>query len=236
MSNNYFKFKQFTIEQENCAMKVGTDGCLLGGWFDTTESHEILDIGCGSGLIAIMAAQRSNATVTGIEIDCEAAKQATTNVNNSPWKERIEIINKDFLEYSPEKLFDTIVCNPPYFINSLKCDNTSRALARHSDSLDCNDFFRHAKHISTDNAKISIVIPCDILNEWRTAAHLYGFFDKRVTYIKTTPRKQPKRVLIEFIKGCYTTPLEHTFVLEDEPGVYSNEATGILRDFYLRFQ
>lgn len=236
MSNSYFKFKQFTIEQENCAMKVGTDGCLLGGWFDTTGSREILDIGCGSGLIAIMAAQRSNAAITGIEIDSEAAIQATKNVNNSPWKERIEIINKDFLEYNPDKLFDTIVCNPPYFVNSLKCGNASRTLARHSDSLDCNDFFRHSKHISTNNAKVSIVIPCDILSEWRTAAHLHGFFDKRITYIKTTPRKQPKRVLVEFTKGCYVTSQEHTLILEDEPGIYSNEATEILRDFYLRFQ
>ena len=117
MSNSYFKFKQFTIEQNDCAMKVGTDGCLLGSWFDCGESKRILDIGCGTGLIAIMAAQRSNAAITGVEIDGKAAMQARINADNSPWGERIEIINSDLLEYNSDTQFDTIVSNPPYFAN-----------------------------------------------------------------------------------------------------------------------
>ena len=122
-------------------MKVGTDGCLLGGWFDCSQSRRILDVGTGSGLIAIMAAQRCNAMVTGIEIDNEAALQAKDNVKNSPWCDRVEIIKKDLLEYVPEELFDTIVSNPPYFVNSMKCDDASRTLARHSDSLGSEEFF-----------------------------------------------------------------------------------------------
>lgn len=236
MSNNYFKFKQFTIEQDGCAMKVGTDGCLLGGWFDTAQSRNILDIGCGSGLISIMAAQRCKAFVTGIEIDSNAALQATKNVNNSPWKERIRIVNADYLEYSTSELFDTIVSNPPFFIKSLKCSDSSRTLARHSDTLSSNDFFSHAARISTADARISIIIPCDILHEWATSAGLHGFFESRITYIKTTPRKHPKRVLVEFKRGCYVTPKENTLILEEEPGTYSKEAAEILRDFYLRFE
>ncbi len=236
MSNNYFKFKQFTIEQDGCAMKVGTDGCLLGGWFDTAQSHNILDIGCGSGLISIMAAQRCKASITGIEIDSNATLQATKNVNNSPWKDRIKIVNADYLEYTTTELFDTIVSNPPFFIKSLKCNDSSRTLARHSDTLNSNDFFSHAAKISTADARISIIIPCDILHEWATSAELHGFFESRKTYVKTTPRKQPKRVLVEFKRGCYAIPLENTLVLEEEPGTYSKEAAEILRDFYLRFE
>ena len=236
MSNNYFKFKQFTIEQENCAMKVGTDGCLLGGWFDITESREILDIGCGSGLIAIMAAQRSNATITGIEIDCDAAMQATRNVNNSPWKERIEIVNRNLLEYNPGKLFDTIVSNPPYFVNSLKCDNTSRTLARHSDSLSSRDFFRKADELLTPDGRICIIIPCDILKEWENSAAEYGFYPTLTTSVKTTPRKAAKRALVEFTREGHTTAREETLILECSPGKYSEEAKMILRDFYLKIE
>ena len=235
MSNSYFKFKQFTIEQNDCAMKVGTDGCLLGSWFDCGESKRILDIGCGTGLIAIMAAQRSNAAITGVEIDGKAAMQARINADNSPWGERIEIINSDLLEYNSDTQFDTIVSNPPYFVNSLKCDDTSRTLARHSDSLDCKDFFRKCTELLIDGGRISIVIPCDIMNEWKAAAMEQSLYPTRITFIKTTPRKAPKRVLMEFssnIRNEETT--EETLILEVEPGTYSDDAQRLLGDFYLK--
>lgn len=234
MSNNYFQFKQFTIEQSGCAMKVGTDGCLLGGWFDVSCSKRILDIGCGSGLISIMAAQRCDADITGVEIDKVASEQARTNVANSPWSDRISIINTDVLQYAPERPFDTIVCNPPYFINSLKCGTESRTLARHSDTLDCNSFFRKAGELLTKEGKVSIVIPTDLLEEWRDAAAINGFANSRLTYIKTTPRKVPKRVLVEFVRAYTAETVVSTLILEDEPGVYSKEAQEILRDFYLK--
>ena len=234
MSNSYFKFKQFTIEQGSCAMKVGTDGCLLGGWFDCSQSQRILDVGTGSGLIAIMAAQRCNAMVTGIEIDNEAALQAKDNVKNSPWCDRVEIIKKDLLEYVPEELFDTIVSNPPYFVNSMKCDDASRTLARHSDSLGSEEFFACADRLLAPHGKVSIVIPCDIVEEWRRSANGYGFVASRLAYIKTTPRKAPKRVLLEFSRGNAVECIESTLVLENSPGVYSKEAQDILRDFYLK--
>ena len=235
MPNNYFKFKQFTIVQDGCAMKVGTDGCLLGGWFDCSDSKHILDIGCGSGLIAIMAAQRSNAQITGIEIDKDAAVQARENVNNSPWKERIEIVNENLLDYSCDKKFDTIVSNPPYFVNSLKCDNSSRTLARHSDSLSSKDFFAKCADISTHDSTVAIIIPCDIMNEWQSSANEYSFNTKRVTYIKTTPTKLPKRVLIEFSRATEDT-ITTTLILEESRGEYSEDAKKILRDFYLKIE
>lgn len=234
MSNNYFQFKQFTIEQSGCAMKVGTDGCLLGGWFDTSCSKRILDIGCGTGLISIMAAQRCDADITGVEIDKAASEQARTNVDNSPWSDRISILNTDILLYSPEQPFDTIVCNPPYFVNSLKCGTESRTLARHSDTLDCTSFFKKAISLLADGGRISIVIPCDILDEWKDAAAINGFANSRLTYIKTTPRKAPKRVLAEFVRAYTVETIVSTLVLEDKPGVYSKEAQEILRDFYLK--
>ena len=236
MPNNYFKFKQFTIVQDGCAMKVGTDGCLLGGWFNCSKSKNILDVGCGSGLIAIMAAQRSDAQITGIEIDKDAAIQAKENTENSPWAERIEIINCDFLKYNTDKKFDTIICNPPYFVNSLKCDKSSRTLARHSDSLNNNKFFAKCAEISTHALAVSIIIPCDIMEEWLSAAKENNFYASRITFIKTTPRKEPKRVLIEFVRDNKTTTTETTLILEKERGEYSDDVKDILRDFYLKIE
>lgn len=233
MSNNYFKFKQFTIVQDGCAMKVGTDGCLLGGWFNCSKSENILDVGCGSGLIAIMATQRCNALVTGIEIDSNAAIQAEENVKNSPWSERIKIVNCDFLEYRTSKRFDTIVCNPPYFVNSLKCDRSQRTLARHSDSLNCKEFFAKCAEISTDTATVNIIIPSDIAEEWLSAAKENGFYASRITHIKTTPKKAPKRVLMEFSRS-ETTTNEKTIIFEDGRGEYGEDVKNILRDFYLK--
>ncbi|MBO5807319.1 MAG: methyltransferase [Bacteroidaceae bacterium] len=239
MSNNYFKFKQFTIFQDNCAMKVGTDGCLLGGWFNCNGSRNILDVGCGSGLISIMAAQRCSADITGIEIEADAAAQARLNAGNCPWKERISIIECNFLEYGTEQLFDTIVSNPPYFVNSLKCDNGARTTARHSDTLGSTAFFKKASELLTPDGHISIIIPCDILQEWLQAASEQGFAPSRISYIKTTPRKAAKRVMIEFMRDTQAGNIaetEETLILESSPGIYSDGAKEILRDFYLKIE
>lgn len=215
-------------------MKVGTDGCLLGGWFDVSCSKRILDIGCGSGLISIMAAQRCNAIITGVEIDGGAAKQARANVSNCPWSNRIRIVEVDILQYSPVEKYDTIVCNPPYFVNSLKCGTESRTLARHSDTLSCEKFFAKAGELLAPDGKVSIVIPCDIFSEWKDAAAIKGFTPSRITYIKTTPHKMPKRVLVEFVRAYTAETTVTTLVLEEERGVYSKDAQVILRDFYLK--
>lgn len=234
MSNNYFKFKQFIIEQDDCAMKVGTDGCLLGGWFDCRESRRILDAGCGTGLIAIMAAQRSAAEVVGVEIDAKAAARARKNADKSPWGKRIKIEQCDLLEYNAEAPFDTIVSNPPYFVNSLKCDDTSRSVARHSDTLDCRMFFGKCCGILSQNGHISIVIPYDIFEEWKSAAMEHGLYPTHITFVRTTPKKTAKRVLVEFGREMPDITLEETLILETSPGEYSDEAKEILQDFYLK--
>lgn len=234
MSNNYFKFKKFTIEQEGCAMKVGTDGCLLGAWFSTENSRRVLDIGAGTGLISIMAAQRCEARVTGVEIDSTAARKAAENVKNSPWSERVEIINTDLRYFESKEPFDTIVSNPPYFTNSLKCDNKQRTLARHNDSLSPALFFTKAKELLTPDGKVSLILPTDTLDEWKNEAIIKGFTATRITHVQTTPRKAPKRTLIELRQTACGTQKKETLILEESPGVYSQEARALLRDFYLK--
>ena len=133
MSNPYFQFKQFTVWHDKCAMKVGTDGVLLGAWTSVQGAHSILDVGTGTGLVALMLAQRSlpNTNIVALEIDEAAARQAKENIVRSPWKKQIEVVQADFRKYqSPEK-FDVIVSNPPYFVDSLGCpDQIGRASCR----------------------------------------------------------------------------------------------------------
>lgn len=215
-------------------MKVGTDGCLLGAWADVSNCKRILDVGCGSGLIAIMAAQRSDAIVTGIEIDCEAAGQATENAHRSPWSDRIDIICCDASSYSPDEKFDAIISNPPFFGNSLRCPDKERTMARHNDTLSAADMFALAKSLLADNGALSVVIPCDALQEWCDEALFKGFSARRTTTVRTLPHKPAKRVLAEFAKGICHNPIRNEMVLEEAPGIYSEEAAALLRDFYLK--
>ncbi len=217
-------------------MKVGTDGCLLGAWFSTRDCKRILDIGAGTGLISIMAAQRSTARITGVEIDTTAAARAKENARKSPWSERIEIAETNILHYSCNERFDAIVSNPPFFINSLKCDDDRRTLARHSDSLTPAAFFAKAKELLADCGKISIIIPTELLEEWKNEALCKGFSVQRATHIHTTPRKAAKRVLVEFAQKACTSPLIGDLILEESPGEYSHEAKELLRDFYLKIE
>ena len=236
MANNYFKFKQFIINQEKCAMKVGTDGCLLGAWADLSNSRKILDVGCGSGLIAIMAAQRCpQATITGIEIDEDAVAQSQENSKSSPWSERIKIIHSDFLKYAPQEQYDTILSNPPYFTSSLKCPDDKRTKARHSDTLSCSDFLYHSYDLLLEGGKISIVIPFEQKEIWCKQAENDGFTLTKATNVHTRPNFPPKRVLLEFTKGNIDDELsESNFILEEEPGKYSDEAINLLKPFYLK--
>lgn len=234
MSSSQFTFKQFSIKQEQCAMKVGTDGCLLGAWTDLSESKKVLDIGSGSGLIAIMVAQRCNAKIVGIEIDPDAALQAKENVKLSPWSNRIDIINCDIKNYKTEEKFDTIISNPPFFSDSLKCPQKGRNLARHDDSLACNELMACVARLLTEDGKFSVVIPNDLLQKWCDEALYKGLSATRITYVHTLPHKPAKRVLIEFSKKRCLRAKTNELILEDVPGKYSADATNLLRDFYLK--
>ena len=146
MPNDYFQFKQFTIWQDQTAMKVGTDGVLLGAWSRAAQTGSILDIGTGTGLLALMMAQRTPARVTieGIEIAEKAYQQAKENIKNSPWHKRICLYHQSYQDFYSQyqKAFDLIITNPPFFDNSLQGEQTDRNLARHSHSLSIQDLLQ----------------------------------------------------------------------------------------------
>ena len=205
MSNSYFEFKRFTIRQERCAMKVGTDGTLLGAWAEIPLGlgiPRILDLGTGTGLIALMMAQRyPEAEITGIDIDPEAVAQAQENVAASPFASRITIIQSDACDFEAEP-FDAIVVNPPYFVDALACPDDQRTTARHAVSLSYAALMDSAWRLLQDEGTLSVVIPADCRSQMESEARLRGFFLSRRCWVKTTPKKAPKRCLARTSPPC----------------------------------
>lgn len=233
MPNTYFSFKKFTIHHDKCAMKVGTDGVLLGAWADVSESKNILDIGTGTGLISIMLAQRSHAYITGIDIDSGAVEQAKENASASPWSDRIEICLADVNQYTPSLTFDTIVSNPPFFIDSLKCPDQQRNTARHTDTLTMADLFGKAYCLLSANGHFSLIIPFDQTPQIIQTAERVGLYPSRHTKVHTRPGIPPKRSLLEFSK-VQSICNEEDITIELERHVYSEEYIALTKEFYLK--
>ena len=233
MPNPFFRFKQFTVYHDRCAMKVGTDGVLLGAWANVAQAHHILDIGTGTGLIALMLAQRSDALITAIDIDEGAIEQATDNAENSPWASRIRILQQDLCQYDTEQRFDAIVSNPPYFPNSLKCPDSQRSTARHTDTLDANKLLQKASELLHPEGHFSLVIPADQVSQIQQLGEESGLYLVRHTAVITRPGLPPKRALLEFRKAniaCQTDEL----VIELDRHVYSEDYIALTREFYLK--
>ena len=236
MSNDYFQFRQVIVHQQRCAMKVGTDGTLLGAWALAPSGRcRILDIGTGTGLIALMMAQRfPESSVLGIDIDPEAVAQATENVRLSPFSERINILQEDLMKFDDTDGFDAIVSNPPYFVDSLECPDDQRTMARHTVSLTYEGLIRQSFRLLNDDGCLSLVIPSESRPLIESAASLEGFFLSRVCLIKTTPRKQPKRQLIEFRKHSVKELIIEEGIIEDSPNVRSSWYQQLTKEFYIK--
>ena len=235
MSNPYFQFKQFTVWHDKCAMKVGTDGVLLGAWTSVESAHRILDIGTGTGLVALMLAQRSlpDANIVALEIDEAAVGQARENIIRSPWKEREEVVQADFRKYRSSDKFDVIVSNPPYFEESVLPDEHTRINARHTVSLNYDDIFRCSADILAATGRISLIFPFSMEEQVEKSAMRQGFFPIRKTYVSGTPRSLPKRILEEW--GRYESLYESdSLVIEEKRHSYTPEYIDLTRDFYLK--
>ncbi len=163
--NNWFEFKQFRIEQQKAAMKVGTDGVLLGAWTPIVDAQRILDVGTGTGLIALMLAQRSNARIDAVEIDKLASEEAEFNFAQSPWNDRLNVFNTNFQVFVnlPFVPYDLIVSNPPFFINSLKTKCAALSVARHDEMLSFDQLITGAKRLLSNTGRFCVIIPfaCD---------------------------------------------------------------------------
>lgn len=236
MGKNSFEFRQFTVHQDRCAMKVGTDGTLLGAWASLgLPEGRILDIGTGTGLIALMMAQRfPQSLVTAIDIDAEAVGQARENVASSPFAGRIEVVQADVRSYQTDVLFDAIVSNPPYFSHSFECPDGQRTIARHTTSLTYESLMSSAFRLLSDEGRFSLIIPDDFYHALMADAHLQGFFPSRICAVKTTPAKSPRRYLIELRKHPVLQTDMKEGIIESSPSVRSPWYQSLTSEFYIK--
>ena len=234
MSNSYFRFQQFTVHQDRCAMKVGTDGTLLGAW--ARGGRRILDIGTGTGLIALMMAQRfPQAVVTAVDIDEDAVGQASENVAASPFAGRIAVEQADIRTMERpdgDGGYDVIVVNPPYFNKSLKSPDSQRTTARHTDTLTYRQLMEATMRLLADGGELSVVIPTDCKAQLESEALLAGLSKVRECGVRTVPRKPPYRYLLTFARHPAALQVEEG-VVETASGERSAWYRELTQAFYL---
>lgn len=196
-----FRFKKFEVVNSDSAMKVGTDGVLLGAWFDMPAGGSVLDVGTGCGLIALMAAQRGASSVDAVEIDAAAADEARRNVASSPWSDRIEVIHADFLVAGLEGHYDRVVSNPPYFVTGEIAPDGGRAMARHEGTLTVAALLRRARCMLAPGGRVALVTPADRYDDVLTEAAFAGLDTVRLCRVSTKEGKSPVRILWELAVG-----------------------------------
>ncbi len=234
MSNPWFQFKQFRIQHDRCAMKVGTDGVLLGAWAPLEDSQNVLDIGTGSGLIALMLAQRfPTSHILGIDIDEAAVEQARENVAASPFAERVSISHTALqtLE-SPDGAFDAVVCNPPFFEEALLPPDASRSAARHTASLPFNELIASAARLLCADGRFCVILPTPAFEAFHLQCFAKGLQLEHNCAIQTSPTKAPKRTMACFRKSTQVRRRDELLTLT-ENGSRSTAYTQLTRDFYL---
>lgn len=231
-----FKFKQFTIDDSHSAMKIGTDGVLLGAWADVAGDSHILDAGTGTGLIALMVAQRNcRAKVSAIDIVEESAVEARANADKSPWGERVEVGCADLRSYRPQQQFYHIVSNPPFFVDSIPSPDAVRAMARHTTTLDYADIVSAAEELLCAGGRLSIVLPFECGARFRRVAFERLWLSRQTTVI-TREGDIPKRLLMEFVKSDKPLmPRCDTLLIQLKDGEYTEEYRALTQDFYLMF-
>jgi len=237
-SNPYFQFKQFRIVQERSAMKVGMDGVLLGAWADPSGAERILDIGTGTGLIALMMAQKNNlAQIDAIEVDPDAFHEACLNIQQSAWSELIDAELCSFQEFAGRTnwKYDLIVSNPPFFTNGVKAPVENRAQARHSDSLPLDVLISGAAGLLRENARIALVLPVESLQEITQLADLNKLYVSRLCRIKPNPAKPVFRILIELANSACTIQESELMIEFEKHHDYTPEYKALTKDFYLKF-
>ncbi len=234
MSDETFRFRQFTIHQERCAMKVGTDAVVLGSWVNPSIAHRILDIGTGTGLIALMLAQRSTCNIDAVDIDENACIQARENFKISPWFLRLHIFHQSFQELANQTdlLYDLIVSNPPYFHHASKPSGESRLNARHNDLLAFQELINGVVKLLHTQGKFFLILPTKEGIEFMDLAQNSGLFCQHLVKIRTKPNKPEKRLIMEFSKS-FGTITEEELVIQNEDNSFTKQYIELTQEYYI---
>lgn len=238
MPNDVFEFKKFSIKQNKCAMKVGTDAVLLGSWVGVDDCKSVLDIGTGTGIIALMLAQKTNAQITALEIDRSSFEQATDNVKQSSYSKQIEVVNEAFQNYwkHHKSKFDLIVSNPPYFVDSLKSNDSTRSTARHADVLPFNELAEGVHKILSHKGKFCLILPKKEAEYFCKLAEQKNLYLSKLLRVRNSPDKEEdKRHIMQFEFGKHHFTEEILYIRTNNPQEYSTEYKQLTKDYYMHF-
>ena len=228
-----FQFKQFAVHQDKTAMKVGTDGVLLGAWANGDKAKNILDIGTGTGLIALILAQRfPDTTIDALEIDADAFKQAQANFTASSWSLRLNAVQGALQSFKSLKKYDLIISNPPFF-ESLKQINTSREQARQTASLSFEELIVNSNTLLAKQGELALIIPFEAKEKVLAIAQTQALFPKAICTVFGTKSSKPKRVLVQFTKNKAACK-EMELIIEISRHHYTDEYIALTKDFYLK--
>ena len=232
-----FKFKHFAIDQDRCAMKIGTDSVLLGAWAALDANpYSILDIGAGTGVLALMLAQRSGSElIDAIEIDDDAYEQCVDNFESSPWADRLFCYHASLEEFVNEidDTYDLIISNPPFYSDTYKSDNVQRDLARFVDAMPFRELIESVSKLLSPQGQFSVIIPFSEENNFIVLASKEQLFPNRILRVKGAPHSEIKRSLIEF--SFQETSINHReLIIETSRHEYTEDYIALTKDFYLK--
>jgi len=233
-----FSFKQFSVKQDKTAMKVGTDGVLLGAWAPIHHNpFSVLDVGAGTGIIALMLAQRSHAEqIDALEIDEEAYEQAVENFESSPWSDRLFCFHAGLDEFieEPEDEYDLIVSNPPFYAEDYKTDNEKRDLARFQDAMPFEEIVEAADLLLSENGILAVILPFKEEEKFIALAKEAELYPFKITRVKGTPKSEIKRSLLAFSRNETSEIKIDELVIEIDRHVYTTEYIELTKEFYLK--
>ena len=234
-----FQFKQFNVNQDRCAMKIGSDGVLLGAWCPTdNQTFSVLDIGAGTGVLSLMLAQRSNAEqIDAIEIDENAFEQCVENFENSPWNNRLYCYHAaldEFVEEMEDQEYDLIISNPPFYSEDYKTDNSQRDLARFQDALPFDDLVEAASLLLSENGIFAVIIPFKEEEKFIDLCAEAELYPIKVTRVKGTPTSEIKRSLLAFKRYELPVLTADELVIEIARHQYTDDYIALTQDFYLK--
>jgi tRNA1Val (adenine37-N6)-methyltransferase len=234
--NDFFQFKQFTIRQDRCTLKVGTDGVLLGAWTDYSHAKRILDIGTGTGVLALIAAQlNTGATIDAVEIDDASAEQAAENVAASPWADRIRVHRMDARRMKASEPYDVIICNPPFYAGEMSSDDDRVGVAKHAGGLAFPDLAQVADRLLAGSGRLNVILPKNRADEFLNDCGQFGLNPSRECDVRYLASKPPKRMLLELRRGERATAREEITIEESGPFDYSSRYRELLSDLMLKF-
>lgn len=238
-----FTFKQFHINALKCGMPVSTDAIILGAWANIQNNQSILDIGCGTGLLSLMCAQRNaTAEIIGVEIEKNAYQSAMLNFRNSPWNERLKVIHREVGDFTEESIqsknsFDAIICNPPYFNDGETSHNLQRSMARHTSTLPHRKLLKYCAALLVNRGKANLILPQKEGEIFLNLLHLEENNElqlTRLTEVKTTINKPVSRLLIELSKQDNSATMTREQLIINSLNGYSVEFINLTKDFYLK--